>query len=142
MPFLFDLALPLLTCVFPLADVCTLAPEPAEETYVELSDTEPEDPVGSASTTYPGKGENLCHYFITFCSCLAVALERCCLILSTLYAMFKTHTAMNPHNPANHCTASVALLSLCLVWIEDLLLTPYIYGWDIMIIKKLVNIYY
>src|SRR4051812_38059204 len=62
-------------CSF-LAVACTLAPEPAEETYVELSDTEPEDPVGSASTTLPGKGENLCHYFITFCSCLAIALER------------------------------------------------------------------
>src|ERR1044071_10171256 len=74
----------------------TLAPETAEETYVELSDTEPEDTVGSASTTLPGKGENLCHYFITFCSCLAVVLERHCLILSTLYAMFKTHTAMIP----------------------------------------------
>src|SRR3954470_6123299 len=84
----------LLVCF--LAGILTLAPEPAEETYVELSDTEPEDTVGSASTTYPGKGENLCHYFITFCSCLAVALERCCLILSTLYAMFKTHTATSP----------------------------------------------
>src|SRR3954464_12434786 len=95
MPFLFDLAPPLLTCVL-LVGVCTLAPEPAEETYGELSDTEPEDTVGSASTPYPGKGDNLCHYFITFCSCLAVALERCCLILSTLHAMFKTHTSMSP----------------------------------------------
>src|SRR4051812_47376175 len=94
MPFLFDLAPFAYLCI--LAGVCSLAPEPAEETYVELSDTEPEDTVGSASTTYPGKGENLCHYFITFCSRLAVALERCCLILSTLYAMFKTHTAMSP----------------------------------------------
>src|SRR3954471_18212321 len=74
----------------------TLAPETDEETYVELSDTEPESTVGSASTTLPGKGEKLCHYFITFCSCLAVDLERCCLILSTLNAMFKTHTAMIP----------------------------------------------
>src|SRR3954471_10504721 len=75
-------------CVF-LASTLTLAPEPVEETYVDLSDTEPEDTMGAATTTYPGKGENLCHYFITFCSCLAVALERYCLILSTLYAMFK-----------------------------------------------------
>ena len=82
-------------CAF-LAGILTLAPEAAEETYVELSDTEPEDTVVSASTTLPGKGENLCHYFITFCSCLAVVLERYCLILSTLYAMFKTHTAMIP----------------------------------------------
>ena len=35
----------------------TLAPETAEETYVELSDTEPEDTVGAAMTTLPGKGE-------------------------------------------------------------------------------------
>ena len=35
----------------------TSAPETAEETYVEISDTEPEDPVGASSTTYPGKGE-------------------------------------------------------------------------------------
>src|SRR3954469_11159157 len=47
-----------------------------------------------------------------------------------------------PHNPAKHCTASVTLLSHCLVWIEDLLLTPYNYGWDIMIFKELVDIYY
>jgi hypothetical protein len=64
----------LLVCF--LAGIRTLAPDTAEETFVELSDTEPEDPVGSASTTLPGKGENLCHYFITFCSCLAVDLER------------------------------------------------------------------
>ena len=80
---------PLLTCVLFLAGILTLAPETAEETYVELSDTEPEDTVGAASTTLPGKGDNLCHYFITFCSCLAVVLERICLILSTSYAMFK-----------------------------------------------------
>src|SRR3954462_4821606 len=47
-----------------------------------------------------------------------------------------------PHNPAKHCTASVTLLSHCLVWIENLLLILYIYGWDIMINKKLVDIYY
>src|SRR3954471_3489713 len=75
-------------CAF-LAGTLTLAPETTEETYVELSDTEPEDTEGASTTTYPGKGENLCHYFITFCSCLAVVLERYCLILSTLYAMFK-----------------------------------------------------
>ena len=34
-----------------------LAPETAEETYVELSDTEPEDTVFAATTTLPGKGE-------------------------------------------------------------------------------------
>ena len=68
-----DLNMPYLVCCCTrcllesfLAVACTLAPETAEETYVELSDTEPEDTVGSASTTLPGKGENLCHYFITF----------------------------------------------------------------------------
>ena len=35
----------------------TLAPETAEETFVEISDTEPEDSVGAATTTFPGKGE-------------------------------------------------------------------------------------
>ena len=34
-----------------------LAPETAEETFVEISDTKPEDSVGAASTTFPGKGE-------------------------------------------------------------------------------------
>ena len=43
-------------CAF-LASILTLAPETAEETYVELSDTEPEDTVGAATTTLPGKGE-------------------------------------------------------------------------------------
>src|ERR1041384_2719184 len=42
-------------CAF-LAGILTLAPETAEETYVELSDTEPEDTVGAATTTLPGKG--------------------------------------------------------------------------------------
>ena len=46
---------PLLTCVFSLP-VPKLAPETAEETFVEISDTEPEDPVGAPTTTYPGKG--------------------------------------------------------------------------------------
>src|SRR3954464_4077069 len=92
-------------CAF-LAGTRTLAPEPAEETYVELSDTEPEDTVGSASTTYPGKGEKLCHYFITFCSCLDVYLERCCLILSTLYAMFK-----NPYSHVPTIQQNIVLLA-------------------------------
>ena len=35
----------------------TLAPDTAEETYVEISDTELEDLVGAATTTLPGKGE-------------------------------------------------------------------------------------
>ena len=44
-------------CAF-LAGILTLAPETAEETYVELSDTDPEDTVGATTTTFPGKGEN------------------------------------------------------------------------------------
>src|ERR1043165_3430270 len=48
----------------------------------------------------------------------------------------------DPHNPANLCTASVTLLSHCLVWLENLLHTPLYYGWDIMLDKKLVDIYY
>ena len=51
----------------------TLAPDTAEETFVEISDTEPEDSVGAATTTLPGKGGDLCHYLITFrLHCLAV----------------------------------------------------------------------
>src|SRR3954470_20279119 len=54
------------------------------------------------------QGGDLCHYFITFCSCLDVALERGRLILSTLYAMFKTHTAMIPTSQK-----TIVLLSYC-----------------------------
>ena len=43
-------------CAF-LAGIFTLAPDTAEETYVEISDTEPEDSVGAATTTFPGNGE-------------------------------------------------------------------------------------
>ena len=35
------------------------------------------------------QGGDLCHYLITFFSLPSCSLERCCLILSTLYAMFK-----------------------------------------------------
>ena len=47
---------PFLTCVLPCRYLM-LAPETAEETFVEISDTEPEDSVGAATTTLPGKGE-------------------------------------------------------------------------------------
>ena len=128
-------------CVF-LAGIRTLAPETAEETYVELSDTEPEGTVGSASTTLPGKGENLCHYFITFCSCLAVASRTILLDPIHLKCHVLNPYSHDPHNPANHCTARLPLLSHCLVWIENLLLTLHNCGWDIMLNKKLVDIYY
>src|SRR4051812_33707782 len=35
----------------------TLAPEAAEDAFVEISDTEPEDSVGAAMTTFRGKVE-------------------------------------------------------------------------------------
>ena len=50
----------------------TLAPETAEETYVEISDTEPEDPAGASSTTYPGKGETYITLYSFQPACLAV----------------------------------------------------------------------
>ena len=56
MPSLPMLASIAYLCDF-LAGILTLAPETAEETYMELSDTEPEDTVGAATTTLPGKGE-------------------------------------------------------------------------------------
>ena len=56
MPSLLVVAPIAYLCAF-LAGTLTLAPETAEETYVELFDTEPQDTVGAASTTLPGKGE-------------------------------------------------------------------------------------
>src|SRR3954468_16456225 len=70
----------LLVC-FPCRYV-TLAPETAEETFVEISDTETEDPVGAATTTFPGKGRSVSlpyNFPLTLPSC---SIE-CCLILST-----------------------------------------------------------
>ena len=49
----FDIAIYL--CAFPCRYL-TLAPETAEETYMEISDSEPEDRAGASSRTYPGKG--------------------------------------------------------------------------------------
>ena len=56
MPSLPVLASIAYLCAF-LAGILTLAPETTEETYVELSDIEPEDTVGAATTTLSGKGE-------------------------------------------------------------------------------------
>ena len=78
----------------------TLAPETAEETYVELSDTEPEDTVGSASTTLPGKGENLCHYFITYLL-MPSCSTRTLLDPIHLTCHVQTHTAMIPTTQQN-----------------------------------------
>ena len=50
----------------------TLEPELAEETYVELSDAETEDPAGVPSTTYPGKGETYIIPYSSQLACLAV----------------------------------------------------------------------
>ena len=60
------------SCAFPCRYL-TLAPETAEETYVEISDTEPEDPVGDSSTTYPGKRETYITLYSFQPTCLAVA---------------------------------------------------------------------
>ena len=49
-----------------------LAPEPAEETYVEISDTEPEDPAGALSMTYLGKGETYIILYSFQFACLAI----------------------------------------------------------------------
>src|SRR3954470_24228966 len=84
----------------------TLAPETAEETYVEISDTEPEDPVGTPSTTYPAKGEI---YSITLylpAYLLSFSLERC-FILSTLLMSHSNPYSHDPHIPANHCIANL-----------------------------------
>ena len=59
-------------CAFPCRYL-TLAPETAEETYVEISDTEAEDPVGASSTTYPGKGETYNILYSFQPTCLVVA---------------------------------------------------------------------
>ena len=50
-----------------------LAPETAEETYVEISDIEPEDPVGASSTTYPDKVETYIILYSFQPTCLALA---------------------------------------------------------------------
>ena len=58
-------------CVF-LAGILTLAPDTAEETFVEFPDTETEDPVGAATATYPGKGRSvslLYNFPLTLLSC-------------------------------------------------------------------------
>ena len=47
---------PSLTCVL-TCRYHTLAPETAEETFMEISNTEPEDSVGAPTTTFPDKGE-------------------------------------------------------------------------------------
>ena len=50
----------------------TLEPELAEETYLELSDTETEDPTGIPSVVYPGKGETYIIPYSFQLACLAV----------------------------------------------------------------------
>ena len=47
----------------------------AEETYVEISDTEPEDPADASLTTYPGKGRPI-SFFIAFSLHAYCSLER------------------------------------------------------------------
>ena len=71
------------TCdAFPLP--VPYVPKPAQETYVEISDTELEDPVGASSTTDPGKGETYIILYSFQLACLVVVQDEC-LILSTLH---------------------------------------------------------
>ena len=63
----------LFTCVLFLCRYRTLAPETTEETNVEIPDTEPEDPAGTSSMTYPGKGETYIILYSFQPACLAVA---------------------------------------------------------------------
>ena len=57
MSSLLELAPIAYLCVF-LAGILTLAPDTAEEMFVEYPYTETEDPVGSTTTTDTGKGRN------------------------------------------------------------------------------------
>ena len=50
----------------------TLAPEPAEETYMEISDTEPEDPASDSSMTYLDKADTNIILYSFQLACLAV----------------------------------------------------------------------
>src|SRR3954462_7978866 len=76
----------------------TLEPEVAEETYVEISDTEPEDPVGASSTTYPGKGEiYITHYVALILHYLSCSLECCFDPIHFTYATIKPKQPLSPH---------------------------------------------
>src|SRR3954471_20491653 len=86
----------------------TLAPETAEETYVEISDTEPEDPVGASSTTYLGKRETDITLYSFQPTCLVVSWNVA-LILSTLLMPPSNPNSHDPHIPAKHCIAMLPL---------------------------------
>ena len=73
-----------------------VAPETAKETFVEIFDTEPEDPVGAPTTTYPGKGRYIPLPYNFPATLLSCSLERCLDPIHFTYAIIQTHTAMIP----------------------------------------------
>ena len=88
----------LLRCLLPCRYL-TLAPETAEETYVEISDTEPEEPATSASTTtdYPGKGKIYTITWYLSAYLPSCSLERLFDPIHFDYATFKTKQPWSPH---------------------------------------------
>src|SRR3954468_9861289 len=90
----FDLVVYL--CAFPCRCL-TLAPETAEETYVEISDTELEDPVGASSTTYPGKGETYITLYSLQPAMLSCGLERLHDPIHLTFASIKPQKSHDPH---------------------------------------------
>src|SRR3954468_15254030 len=94
MPSLLVLASLAYLCVF-LAGVLTLAPDAAEETYVELSDTEPRIPWVLLRLPIQARGRSvsLLYNFLLLPSC---SLRTLLIDPIHLYAMFKTQTDMIP----------------------------------------------
>src|SRR3954469_2845039 len=93
----FDLVVYL--CAF-LCRYLTLAPETIEETFVEISDTEPEDPVGAPTLLIQARGRSipLPYNPPTLLRC---SLKRCLDPIHFTYAMFQTHTTMIPTSQQN-----------------------------------------
>src|SRR3954471_9969942 len=96
MPFLFDLALPLLTFVF---FPCRCLYVSTRDCRGDLRGAVRHRARGSRGFCFNylsrqgGELVPLLYNFLLMPSC---SLRTDCLILSTLYAMFKTHTAMSP----------------------------------------------
>src|SRR4051812_44206980 len=89
----------------------TLAPETVEESFVEISDTEPEIQWVLLRRPIQARGRSIplpCSFSLTL---LSFSLERCCLILSILLCHVSNPYSQCPHNPANHCIAKLPLLS-------------------------------
>ena len=80
----------------------TLAPETADETYVEVSDTEPEDTATSASMTdYPSKGKIYTITWYISAYLPSCSLERLFEPIHLAYDTFKNQTAMIPTSQQN-----------------------------------------